>query len=53
MRRVRRELPGAGERGFQCFYNMLGKPAPTVPGARELTPIVTFTIHLPTGHSAK
>ena len=39
--------------GFQYFYNMFGKSAATVPGAKELTPIFTFTVHLPMGHSAK
>jgi hypothetical protein len=38
--------------GFQYFYNMFGKPAGAVPGAKELTPIFSFTVHIPMGRSA-
>jgi hypothetical protein len=37
--------------GLQYWHNMFGKPADTVPGAKELTPIATVTVHLPMGSS--
>jgi hypothetical protein len=39
--------------GFQYFYNMFGKSAATVPGAEELTPIFTLSVHLPMGDSER
>ena len=38
--------------GFQYFHNMFGKSADVVPGAKELTPIFTLTVHLPMGRKA-
>jgi nucleoside-specific outer membrane channel protein Tsx len=38
--------------GFQYYRNMFGKSADVVPGANELTPIVTLSVHLPMGRSA-
>jgi hypothetical protein len=36
--------------GLQYWHNMFGKSADVVPGAKELTPIFTLTVHLPMGH---
>jgi hypothetical protein len=31
--------------GFEYWYNMFGKDAAKVPGARQFTPMVTLTLH--------
>ena len=35
--------------GLEYWHNMFGKNADTVPGASQLTPIVSLNVHLPTG----
>jgi nucleoside-specific outer membrane channel protein Tsx len=37
--------------GFQYWHNMFGKDADRVPGAKEFTPVLTLTVHLPLGNS--
>jgi len=37
--------------GVQYWHNVFGKSAQAVPGARELTPIFSLTVHLPLGRS--
>jgi hypothetical protein len=37
----------------EYWYNVYGKPAGVVPGARQLTPVFALTVHLPAGHSAE
>ncbi len=38
--------------GFQYWHNMFGKNANRVPGAKELTPVASLTVHLPLGAAA-
>jgi hypothetical protein len=38
--------------GVEYWYNVYGKPAGVVPGAKQ-PPIFALTVHLPTGHSAE
>lgn len=33
--------------GFEYWHNMFGKDAGRVPGAQQLTPVLTLTVHLP------
>ena len=43
-----REVLEAGV-GFEFWHNMFGKDADLVPGANQMTPIFTLTVHLPMG----
>jgi len=51
-------LVGSGSRvlelgiGFEYWHNMFGKDAVKVPGAKQFTPVVTLTVHLPLGGPA-
>jgi len=37
--------------GFEYWHNIFGKDADKVPGAKQFTPVVTLTVHLPLGGS--
>lgn len=37
--------------GFEYWHNTFGKDADKVPGAKQFTPVVTLTVHLPVGGS--
>jgi nucleoside-specific outer membrane channel protein Tsx len=39
--------------GLEYWHNVYGKPAGVVPGAKQLTPIFSLTVHLPGGHSTE
>ena len=37
--------------GFGPWHNIFGKDSARVPGAKQFTPVVSLTVHLPLGGS--